>query len=321
MFTHDLMQQEIYESMTLASRQELHIKIGEILGQAANVDRSRGSIERQLSENLGRLRLDKEKDQDQIFKGTSIISPLITVACDQINYVGPDSITMIQSQRHRFAQWNLAAGREAYHQFNSSAALYYFSKGIDFLGDGCWNANNMSLSLSLHEGCCMASFTLGEPHNVKRYAELVMNNALKFEDSLCVLPMLLATSSASLEHRETISKGIDVLNKLGLEIPLQPAAQSLVNPFDAADKIESQLSMPQLVELCDERPNRSAQCAIRIFDAIFPSCYQTNSPFLPLLAAAVVRCSLQHGICRYSGMAFTLVGVFKVRTHTCVCIT
>mmetsp|Transcript_29949 Transcript_29949/g.63074 ORF Transcript_29949/g.63074 Transcript_29949/m.63074 type:complete len:1665 (-) Transcript_29949:98-5092(-) len=304
MFTHDMIQQEIYESASLAEREALHLKIGECLGKQALIDKP-ATIEQMVS-GLDELQLADE----EFFAGKSMFSSLISIACDQIDCAGPSSISD-EGQRTRFAAWNLASGKQAQSQSNSLAALYYFSKGIIFLKPSCWHKNNMSLCLALHKGALKAAFTLGKADSVAQYAKEVESH-VTFEDSLEIQPFFLMSLSQSGQHEEAICRGIEILRRLNFDIPVAPTPEAVMEAIIATDNIASNFSMDQLVNLCEKAIDDSVHYAFKIIDAFYSSCYVSSSPFLPLVVCAVMQFSFQHGISHTATGPFATFGALKI---------
>jgi len=303
-FTHDLIQKEADEIMSLADRQKLYLDIGMFLGEQANNENSARISS--AAADLGDLQLaDRE-----FFAGKSMTSSLISLACDQIGSVGLDMVRD-EGQRIKFATWNLQSGKQSYHQSNSHAALYYFSKGITFLGQACWHNKNEKLCLALHKGAVLASFALGMPDEVTHYAETI-SSKVKFEDSLEIQPIVLRSLCQSGKHQECLAKGIKLLNRLNFGIPIALTRESLMNTVAIINSLASKFSMDQIMGLCEEAVDVSVHRAVEIVDAMIASCYQSSSPFMPFIACATIQFSLHHGICHESAVAFAVFGMLKI---------
>jgi predicted ATPase len=118
-FTHDLIQQAVYENMDFHQRKSLHLDIGTFMCRQS---------EKSLSSSMGALQLQN---------GVSLVFQLECIACDQIAFAGHETIN--DMQRLSYAERFLSAGLQCSQRFNYSAATYYFVKGIEFLGKDCWN--------------------------------------------------------------------------------------------------------------------------------------------------------------------------------------
>jgi len=289
MFTHDLILEAVYESMSLAERQRLHLAIGECLGGIANVDAG--------------------PDRNQpYFTGSNWASSLISIACDHVNAliesVGSDlrSADITSGQKLTFAKWNLAAGKQTRRLSNNRGALYYFSKGIAFLGQDCWD--ELGLCLALHEGALHASFELGESDNVAIYAEMITSNT-SFDDSFDIQPLVLRSLSQCGKHRDSISKGIEMLRMLGFDIHPSLAMESIMNSMNS-------ISADQMISLCENVANDSDHQVLTIMDAMLQSCISSTSPYLQTIICEMIKFSLEHGITEKSTLAFATFAMLKI---------
>lgn len=129
MFTHDLIQQTVYESMDLDQQRSLHLNIGQFLCGKSRIDESL------VLTGMGQLQLTEEKYTAE----KNSASHLVCIACDHFGTAGPDLCSEIQ--RLNFAEWFLAAGLKTSQRFNFRAARYYYVQGIKFLGEDCWSAD------------------------------------------------------------------------------------------------------------------------------------------------------------------------------------
>jgi predicted ATPase len=129
-FTHDLIQQAVYESMDLHQRKSLHLDIGTFM-KSLHLDIGTfmcRQSEKSLSFSMGALQLQN---------GVSLVFQLECIACDQIAFAGHETIN--DMQRLSYAERFLSVGLQCSQRFNYSAATYYFVKGIEFLGEDCWS--------------------------------------------------------------------------------------------------------------------------------------------------------------------------------------
>jgi len=309
MFSHDLIQLEVSTMLPPEEQKALHLELGELLGSVANIDTS---VEIDTAVNG----MDQIELNDTFFAGRSMSSHLICLACDQINIA-----KRVNDNAHRikFIRWNLCAGQKSYYTSDFRAALFYFKAGIDFIGDECWyddiQSRNYRVCLQLHEGAVLASYELGEVST--RYANAVVQN-VPFKDTLVTETVLLKSSSLqSGKHNYGLSKGVDILRKLGFDIPATANAAHVMNAMAIVDSMASQLDFDGIMDLCEKNVDNSAQVVIQIFiqifDALYVSAMVLNSPFLPLIASEIIKYSLQHGILSSTSTAFATFALFKIK--------
>lgn len=214
-------------TMSVEERQKLHLEIGQYFGGLAE-------------SNDATLGMDRLQLKDHTFYvGNTLASSLISIACDQLDSAGPNAVSD-ETQKLKFSEWNLCAGqkgqfdmhwrlivgyghsdndllsflcRAANNQSDFRAALFYYTKGIAFLGrEDCWLSDHQ-LCLSLHEGVVMAAFALSEADQVVTYAQRTIQH-VSFQDTLRVQPLLLKSLANTGKHNECITRGVSILRRL-----------------------------------------------------------------------------------------------------------
>lgn len=220
---------------------------------------------------MGRLQL---KDRS-FFAGRSITSPLIAIACDGIN-LAVDAVTD-ENQRLKFAEWNLSAGQKSTRRSNYRAALYYFRHGINFLGEECWSVDNQ-LCLELHEGVVLSSFALGEAKVVEQCAKAVEHH-VPFEDALETQRVYLFSLTQTGKHKDSLSKGVELLRRLDFNIPLSPNKESVVTAMASANGVASQYSCDQIMRMCENAIDNQLKSVGRIMDALIQAAHEIASPY------------------------------------------
>ena len=76
--------------------------------------------------------------------------------------------------------------------------------------------------------------------------------------------------------------------------------------------ITSQYTSNQITNLKQASIYARKRSIFKIVDAIIVSCFRSASPFLPLVACAMVNYSLQNGVVEESATAFAVFGYFKI---------
>ena len=315
-FTHDLIQQHVYEQMLVHQRQTLHLDIGTFLAAKTTLDSALAyqSIEAGV-ERLYVCDGGVEQDDDC---SISILS-LSGIATSQINKAGPEFISD-RTQRIRFAGWNLRAANESAGKSNFRAALYYCKNGILFLGDNPWLDETCLLSVELHEGAAFALFALGNVKDVAEYANAIIDcENVEFEQSLVAQNMLIRSLETLGHYGPTIARGLAVLRRLNFDIPAAPSPVIVLQAMVQTSHIASQY------KLLDNSPSLSSftprtkvihpkqKSILKIIDSVAVACFVSTSPYLPLVACATVIYSLQQGIfhCEEAASAFAIFGEFS----------
>ena len=306
-FSHDLIQQQVYESMTLEQRKKLHLELGIFLGSKTVLDNSE-TIE------AGIKQLSLSDGYDTAEGSVAFFSSLMAIATEQINYVGPEFFHD-ESRKIKFACWNLTAGKLAVSASNFRAALYYFEKGITFLGEGVLMKDKgvTTAQIQLHHGVAYALYALGRAADAGDYARSIIDK-IPFEDSLAVQFLLIRSYDFTGNDGKTIFKCLEVLREVGIDFPASPSPETVIVAMNEAKFLASQYDFDQIPYLHQDRICEKTRNVLKIMDVVSSACFQNESPYLPLVASAMVIYSLMHGVCEESASAFGMYGYFMITT-------
>ena len=250
MFTHDLILQAVYEGMSENLRRPLHLELGEYLG--ANTS--------ELS-SMEPLTKSVTAHQNPFFAGSQLTSSLVMLACDQIDNVKVNFIED-QNQRVKYAQWNLIAAQKGGHESNFCAALYYFDKGISFLGKERWHID-LWLCASLHEGAVMAAFALGEIEKIIQYSNEFITH-MPFEETLGVQLIVLKSLLLLNKLDDVIMRVFGILAQKGIIMPSSPTEEVVIDAMANVDKIASQFSIHEITNQCENFTDKTVHGIIKI---------------------------------------------------------
>ncbi|KAL7553733.1 hypothetical protein ACHAWF_018684 [Thalassiosira exigua] len=316
-FSHDLIHEQVVESLPVEDRHRVQFEIGIFLGSLSTLDKA---IDEFPSTELTQLNDDGKEDET-----TVLASSLALIAVDMINCVGPPFVNNKfkgsddPPQRTRFARWNLVAALESKARSNFRSALHYCKKGIDFLGDDLWSSK--LLGRELHEKASYASYAIGHIDDCKKYAETVVQN-VAFEESLFAQLMILKCLESAEEHEHTIARGVALLRTLNFSIPPSPTPLIVMETLIQTAEVASRYSIEQIIQMQKATVVDSEPCVnsahvgdrniLNLVEAVSMACYQTASPYYPLVTCAIVNYSLEHGICVESATAFSVLGYFKI---------
>mmetsp|Transcript_19307 Transcript_19307/g.36069 ORF Transcript_19307/g.36069 Transcript_19307/m.36069 type:complete len:687 (+) Transcript_19307:1681-3741(+) len=291
-FTHDLIQEQVYEGTPEKERRQLQCDIGTFLGSMISLD---ANFEpKPIDAAIGQLYVSDTSDNEDSNIG---VASLISIATSQINNAGPEFFSD-RMQRTRFASWNLRAGKYAAEKSSFRAALHYYKHGISFLGGDLWLEDTYDLCLKLYEGAALSSSALWGESRVSMYANDIINNVI-FEDSLLAEYLLIGSLHASGQCKHSIARGLAVLRRLKIDIPITPSPEVVMLTLEQTEKEASAYNFSQISD-CQRRVDSKTRNVLKLVDAISKSCYQIASPFLPLVACTTVRYSLQNGVCEES---------------------
>jgi len=287
-FTHDLIQEQVYKIIPLKERQQLHCEIGIFLGSKTSLGAS--SEHKPIDAAMDQLYLSDVSDNEETHIDAS---SLVAIATSQINHAGPEFFSD-RSQHIRFASWNFCAGKNAADHSSFRAALHFYKNGIAFLSHDLWLEDTYELCLKLYEGAAFSSSALGENSQIVMYANGIINN-VNLEDSLVAQSLLIGSSSVLGKYTESVARGIAVLRQLKFDIP---ATQTPVVVMQTIERTEREASMYNFSQIANnqKRGDTKTRKILKLVESIAAACYQIASPWLPLVACETVRYSLQNGI-------------------------
>jgi len=301
-FSHDLIHQQVYENMTAEQRTQLQVNIGSFLGSLARLDDAPTEIT-SIEASVQQLNLSEENNRNNMQLGRILLT-----AVDLINSAGPECIEL-ESQSVRFAKWNLFAAVEHKKKGNFQSVLHYCKNGISFLGKDIWSESQ--LSRELYEGAAFASYAIGNATDTKHYAEEIVEH-VRFEESLFAQLMILRSLESADEHQHVIARGLAILRSLNFNIP-KPTPFTVMETLVKTGSAASKYSMEDIISMqTSTTVDSSKRNALNIVGAVSMACYQTASPYYPLLICAIVNHSLENGVCVESGAAFALLGYYQI---------
>eukprot|EP00984_Skeletonema_dohrnii_P012934 scaffold5299_cov102-Skeletonema_dohrnii-CCMP3373.AAC.2 len=302
-FTHDLIQQGVYNNIPTEERRRLHLNIGICLGMKVSLDQH--SMVGQLQEmDFSSLSVEASRNVE-----SQEINAIIGIAANQVNRVDPSS--MERSQRIRFAGWNMVAASQFAKRFNFSASAHYCKKGIDLLHDTLWCNETFDLCRALHEGAASALLFLGDFSDARQYANVIIDN-LPFADSLAAQNMVLRSWERMGKYEEQTNSGLAILRGLNFDIPKEPSPSLIMNAMANISNIASKYSIEQIAKLRSGKVDTRKKNILLSMDSITIGAYRSSSPFLPLITCAVVNYSLQNGVYEESALSFACLGYFKI---------
>ena len=188
-------------------------------------------------------------------------------------------------------------GKEAAACSNFQAALFNYKNGISFLSGGLWLGDSTDiLCRELHNGAAFASFALGKSADVELYASAVIEN-VPLEDSLFAHACHIRSLRQAEKYKETIATGLAVLRLLSIDIPTVSSPMTIMEEMAKTTKLTSQYTSQQIISMKQTCMIARKRNVLEIVDAMFPVCYREASPYLPLLACAMINYSFQNGVC------------------------
>jgi len=303
-FTHDLIQQGVYNDIPTEERRRLHLNIGIWYGMKVSLDQH--SMVGQIEEiDFYRLSFVERNVE------TQEINAIIGLATNQVNRVDPKSIEL--SDRIRFARWNMVAATQFAKSFNFGASAHYCRKGIGLLYDNLWCNETFGLCRALHEGAASALLFLCDTQEALKYANILIDK-LPFADSLAAQYIVLRSLERVGNYEEQVARGLDVLRGLKLDIPEKPSLSAAIDAMAHTSNIASKYSVEQITSLMRSGTSvdKRKKNILLSLNSIITGGIRSSSTFVPLITSAVVNYSLQNGVYEESALSFACLGYFKL---------
>src|SRR5436190_4721092 len=270
-FAHDRVQQAIYSLIPEKEKNTIHLLNG-----------------RRLVSHYG-----VNEQQERIFE-----------IVNQWNLGG--ALLTDKKERAYLGDLNLQAGKKAMASTAYPQALQYFEKGIIEFDNDEW-ANQYELLSELTTNAAEAAYLSGEYEKVDKHVQSMMQHSRTLIDSVKGYEIEIKKLIAQNKLIEAIKLGIEVLNKLGIKLPMNPGRLSVLK-----DMLQTRWLLRnktadyfnRLPEMGDEQK----KAAMRIMSEISSASYFAVPNLVPLLVFKMVKMTVKHGLSVKSPFSFAAYG-------------
>ncbi len=269
-FLHDRVQQAAYALIPEDSRSQVHLTIGRLL--------------------LGR-------------ESPYSLSEQLFDVVNHLNY-GRALVTSAE-ERLRLAELNLAAGRKAKVSAAYPSALTYFTVGTELLSDSAWT-KHYALAFALHLERAEAEYLCGRLQDAEAGFLALLEHCRSPHDRADVYALLMVEYETMSRYGDAIAAGLDGLARLNVAIPANAAdwEGAVTTDLEAIRRAIGGRPIASLVDLPQVEEPRIRQ-AMRLLQATWAPAYISGQTRLgDLVAARLVRLSLEHGISEPSAFGF-----------------
>jgi predicted ATPase len=210
-------------------------------------------------------------------------------------------------ERTELADLNLAAGSRAKAAGVFAAALAYFETGMELLDETCWQTN-YDLALRLHTEAAEMSFLCSAENKMEQLIQVVLKHARSPLDQVPAHEVKINALTAQNRWAESADAALEILQKLGLDLPRQPGklrvAKSLLKTklMLATKSFDDLEFLPTITDPKTIAIMRIALKANAPLVTIYPELY-------PILAAEMIRLTVQHGSGPVSATAYLNYGM------------
>jgi predicted ATPase/HD-GYP domain-containing protein (c-di-GMP phosphodiesterase class II) len=274
-FTHDRVQQAVYEQMDSAERCTTHWHIGKLL----------------LDHTAPEQR--EERLFDIVF---------------QLNQCQPHR--MSPAERRDVAWLNVQAGQKAKESAAYEPAFRYLQAGLALLDDASWQ-QDYDLTLTLYTEAAEAAYLVGESATLEQCAATVLQRARGLLDTVEMHDILIRSYASCGMMHAAIGQALPVLEQLGEPLLAKPTPADTAHELQqtaallAAHPFDTLAHLPPLTD-----PHRLA--ALRLMARIAAPVYLGMPTLVPVLACRMVRLSVLHGSNPAALFAYTAYGLVLV---------
>ncbi|MGD2183922.1 trifunctional serine/threonine-protein kinase/ATP-binding protein/sensor histidine kinase [Lusitaniella coriacea] len=271
-FLHDRVQQAAYRLIPDLDKQKTHYQIGKLLQQATTPT-------------------DREK---KIFD-----------VVNHLNY-GIDLVTD-GTERQQLVELNWLACQKAKGNTAYTAAHQYVTTALQLLEPTGWQ-DRYNLSLSLNNTLAELNLLIGDFAAMDEAIETILLQSQSLLDRITAYRIRIQKYFFQNKLETAISIGIEVLQKLGIDISSEPT-EAEINRFIQRGRESTQgISIPDLLDLPEMKdPERLAIAEIAT-NILSPS-NMVNPPLFPILVSLLVDLSVCYGNIANSAYIYGCYGV------------
>jgi predicted ATPase len=271
-FLHDRVQQAAYRLIPDLDKQKTHYQIGKLLQQATTPT-------------------DREK---KIFD-----------VVNHLNY-GIDLITDA-TERQELVELNWLACQKAKGNTAYAAAHQYVTIALQLLGTTGWQ-EQYNLSLRLNNTLAELNLLIGDFAAMDEAIDTILGQSQSLLDRITAYRIRIQKYFFQNQLETAVSIGIEVLQKLGVDISLQPTEAEINKFIQRGRESIQEISIPDLLDLPEmEDPERLAIAEIATH--ILSPSYMVNPPLFPVLVSLLVELSVRYGNIASSAHTYGCYGV------------
>jgi predicted ATPase/signal transduction histidine kinase/DNA-binding response OmpR family regulator/tRNA A-37 threonylcarbamoyl transferase component Bud32 len=280
-FVHDRIHQAAYTLIPPGDKKALHLKIGRLLLENFNV-----SPPGEVSAEGGQYIFD-------------IVNHLNT------------SIDLIENEEKeiQLARLNLRAGQKARASAAYQLSSDYLQKAMGLLHPDCWQ-RHYKLTVSIYNEALQAAYLCGEYEDMNRFVEILLESAREEAEKAVAYEHILMSLLAQKQLPKAIEKVIELMNKLGIQIP-HTCEWSTINALFEKNKQElKNLSNDQLKKL----PPMTAvdkQVVLRLYLRSSTVMYFGNQALYSYMVNKMILFTLQYGITPETAYLFAEYGLLN----------
>ncbi|MBD2211098.1 AAA family ATPase [Nostoc linckia FACHB-104] len=270
-FLHDRVQQAAYSLIPEHQKQLTHLNIGKLLLHKTNV----AEQEEKLFEIVNQFNIGK-------------------------NWIGQDI------HYTQLAQLNLKAGKKARIATAHTAALEYFTTGINLLPKNQWQTQ-YELTLALYTAATEAAYLSSNLEQMTNLASVILESANSLLDKIKAYEIQIQSLQAQNQPLAAVKISLKILQILGINFPQQPSELDIAQALNKTTAILAGRKPLQLVNL-PQMNDPEKLAAMKIMAAVSSSVYIAVPQLFPLIILEQVNLSIVYGNTPFSNYSYGCYG-------------
>ncbi|NER50447.1 MAG: serine/threonine-protein kinase PknK, partial [Symploca sp. SIO1A3] len=228
---------------------------------------------------------------------------------DIVNHLNIGSALIIdRMERYQLSQFNLQASRKAKAATAYQSANGYCDMARALITDQTWQADYQN-HLEIYLESVEIAFLCGEFDKMENLAQVVLQEVRQFLDGAKVYEIQVQALIAQNQLDATIQLGLNFLENLGIQLPLQVTQSEIATAFAQNDELLKTIEIEDVIHFnLMEDPNKEA--AVRMITIAGLAMYISNPELLMLAVAKQVNLCLQYGNTSTSADAYATYGLF-----------
>ncbi|MCB9699565.1 MAG: serine/threonine-protein kinase PknK [Alphaproteobacteria bacterium] len=211
------------------------------------------------------------------------------------------------TDRGRLLGLNLEAGRRAIRSAAFDVGERYLRTARGLLEPDSWAADHPR-AVALHIEGARAAYLVGDHGTMDGLVEEALTHAQRPLDRVAALEVRMQARLSQQRFPEALQLALRALRELGVALPEEVGPDDVQAALTGAlaavaAHTEAELGRMPLSE------DPFVQAAMRIRSGAMSSAYMASPPLLPVLAAGIVRTTLERGVCKESPYGFAALGL------------
>ena len=209
-------------------------------------------------------------------------------------------------EKVKLAELNLLAGRKSISNTAYGAALQFFSFGLSLIEGHDWQTNHdLLFKLSYKKATCLCLLNASE-EGESQFTQLLSFARTGLEEA-SIYRMLAEISANKWQHQAAVEWSLKGLHLLGVELPLRPSSEQVLEEYEAVWKNIGDRRIADLVDL-PLMTDQHISMAVSMLQTLYVIALALDHNLYLLTTFRMVNISLKYGNCDASVLAYSQFG-------------